>query len=250
VSDQAIWALALGGLGAIAGSFLATLVIRWPEGREMNGRSACDTCGRTLKAWELIPLLSAAALRGRCRECGAAIDPTHIGVEAACLVVGVTAGWFAPGIQGAAGAVFGWLLVTLAMLDWRAFWLPDRLVLPLALAGLAGGVAGLAPALVDRLLGGAGGFGVLWGVATAYRRMRGREGIGGGDPKLFGAIGLWLGWQLLPAVLLVSGLVGLGIVAFRAVARRPMAGSDPLPLGTLLAVAAYPAWIAMVALTP
>jgi leader peptidase (prepilin peptidase)/N-methyltransferase len=140
--------------------------------------------------------------------------------------------------------------VTLAVLDWRAFWLPDRLVLLLALGGLAGGLAGLSPPLIDRLAGGAAGFAVLWVVAFGYRRLRGREGLGGGDPKLFGAIGLWLGWQLLPAVLLVAGLVGLGIVGVRALSGRVMAGTDALPLGTLIAVAAYPAWIMMVSLVP
>lgn len=250
IGQSAVWALILGGLGAIAGSFLATLVVRWPEGRSLGGRSACDECGRTLRAAELVPLASMIALRGSCRSCGARIDPAHGGVELACLIAGAAAGWSAPGIAGSAGAVFGWLLIALAMLDWRAFWLPDRLVAPLAVLGLAGGLIGLEPILADRLIGGAAGFLLLWIVAFTYRRWRGREGLGGGDPKLFGAIGLWLGWQLLPAVLMVAGLIGLGIVAFRAATGRAMARTDALPLGTLLAAAAYPAWIAMVTLTP
>lgn len=250
MSDQALWALALGVLGVVAGSFLATLVVRWPAGRTLGGRSACDGCGRTLGAGELVPLLSAAASRGRCRGCGARIDPVHPAMELACVAVGASAGWAAPGLEGAAGAAFGWLLAALAALDRRAFWLPDRLVLPLAAIGLVGDVAGLAPPLTERLIGGAGGFALLWAVAAGYRRLRGREGLGGGDPKLFGAIGLWLGWRVLPAVLLVAGLIGLGVVAFRALSGRPMARTDALPLGTLLAAAAYPAWWMMVAWRP
>ena len=74
--------------------------------------------------------------------------------------------------------------------------------------------------------------------------------MGGGDPKLFGAIGLWLGWRLLPSVLLLAGLLGLGVVLFRRLTGRPVASNDALPLGTLLAAAAYPAWLAMVGLAP
>ena len=241
------WALVLGVAGAIVGSFLAALVVRWPEGRSvMRGRSACDGCARTLDAVELVPLLSAARSRGHCRTCGAAIDPVHWQVEAAAALVGAVAGWVAPGTAGVAGAGFGWLLVALAALDARHFWLPDPLVALLALGGLASGLAGIEPVLVDRLIGGVGGFALLWGVAAGYRRWRGREGLGGGDPKLFGAIGLWLGWRLLPAVLVVAGLVGLGVVAVAWARGRRMAADDALPLGTLLAVAAYPAWLLMI----
>ena len=245
--EAVAWAAALGLLGAVAGSFLAALVVRWPEGRSvMRGRSACDACGRTLHAGELVPLLSALASRGRCRGCGAAIDPVHGRMEAAALVAGAVAGWLAPGGEGVAGALFGWVLLALAVLDWRHFWLPDRLIAALALAGVASGIADLLPALSDRLIGGAVGYGLLAAVATGYRRLRGREGLGGGDPKLFGAIGLWLGWRLLPAVLLVAGLVGMGIVAWRWATGRRVAADDAMPLGTLLAVAAYPAWAIMV----
>ncbi len=241
------WVAGLAVLGALNGSFIATLVLRWPEGRSaVRGRSACDGCGRTLRASELVPLLSAIAARGRCRRCGGRIDPLHMQIETIALLIGAGAGAVAPGITGLAGAVFGWLLLALGALDVRAFWLPDRLVVPLAMLGLAGGVAGMAPPLADRAIAGVAGFALLAIVARGYRRWRGREGLGGGDPKLLGAIGLWLGWRMLPAVLLCAGLIGLGVVLFRQVTGRPMAATDALPLGTLLAVAAYPAWLMMV----
>ena len=239
-------------LGAIVGSFVATLVVRWPEGCSiLLGRSACDGCGRTLSARDLVPLLSALAGRGRCRTCGARIDPVHWQVELACALAGLSAGLVAVDPpQAVAGAVFGWLLVALAALDWRAFWLPDRLTALLALAGVAAGVAGFAPDLPDRLIGGAAGFGSLWVIARTYWLLRGRDGMGGGDPKLFGAIGLWIGWRMLPSVLLLAGLVGLGVVLFQHLTGRPVARDDVLPLGTLLAGAAYPAWLVMIGLSP
>lgn len=239
----------LGLLGLILGSFIATLVLRWPEGRTVRGRSACDGCGRTLTPRELVPLLSAALQRGRCRRCGARIDPLHWRIELAAGLIGTSAGAVA-GAEGVAGSAFGWLLLTLAALDLRAWWLPDRVTATLALAGLAAGLFGLAPPLLDRLTGGVAGFALLWLVARGYRRLRGREGMGGGDPKLFGAIGLWLGWAMLPAVLLVASLLGLGVALFRHLTGRTVARTDALPLGALLAAAAYPAWIIMVALRP
>ena len=246
-----VWAVLLGMLGAILGSFVAALVMRWPEGRSvMRGRSACDGCGRTLAPLELVPIVSALALRGRCRGCGGAISPVHIRIELAALVIGIAAGLVAPGPVGVAGAVFGWLLLALASLDLVAFWLPDRLTILLALAGLASATLGIAPPLTERLIGGVAGFGVLWLVAFGYRRMRGRDGMGGGDPKLFGAIGLWLGWQMLPAVLLIASMIGLGVALAAHGRGRAIAADTALPFGALLAIAAYPAWLFMIGMQP
>jgi leader peptidase (prepilin peptidase)/N-methyltransferase len=233
-------------LGAIVGSFLATLVVRWPAGRDLSGRSACDGCGRTLTAVELVPLLSAAIQRSRCRSCGAAIDPRHGLIEAGCALVGVTAGVAVAGPVAIAGAVFGWLLLTLAALDVAVLWLPDRLTGPLAVAGLASGMLGVWPPIEDRVIGGGAGFGVLWLIAAVYRRVRGRAGMGGGDPKLFGAIGLWLGWRMLPAVLLLACLIGLGLVLMARIGGRAVGRETAMPFGALMAVAAYPAWLVMI----
>jgi leader peptidase (prepilin peptidase)/N-methyltransferase len=251
VTGPAVWGATLGILGVLIGSFVAALVTRWPDGRSvMQGRSACDSCGRTLGAVELVPLLSALVLRGRCRACGVAISPVHWRIELGGLAVGLAAGIVAPGPVGIAGAVFGWLLLALASLDLVAFWLPDRLTLLLALAGLASAALGIDPPIVERLIGGAAGFGALWLVAFGYRRVRGRDGMGGGDPKLFGAIGLWLGWQMLPAVLLIASMIGLGVVLAAHLKGRSMAADTALPFGALLAIAAYPAWLFMIGLAP
>jgi len=228
-------------LGAILGSFIAALVARWPRGESvLAGRSRCEGCGQTLTPVELVPILSWLMQRGRCRRCGAPIGVDALAIELAAAAIGAIALWRLPGWPGLAAALFGWLLVPLAWLDARHFWLPRRLTAAVALAGLASGAAGLAPPLPDRLIGGAAGFGALWLVATGYRRLRGREGLGGGDPPLLGAIGLWLGWQALPFVLL--GASGLGLAAALVMARRgtALAPTTRLPFGTLLALAAWP----------
>lgn len=242
------WPLALLGLagGAIVGSYLATLLIRWPAGRSASaGRSHCDRCGTALGPLDLLPIVSHLLRRGRCRHCGSIIDRRHLGLELLAALTGGAAilvhGW--PG--GAAAALFGWWLLILAALDLAHHWLPDRLTLPLIPAGLLVAAAGPGPLLPDRLIGAAAGFAMLWALALGYRRLRGREGLGGGDPKLLAAIGAWLGWQGLPFVLLGAGLLGLTAVLVMRIAGRRLTAADRLPLGTLMAAAAWPLWLAI-----
>lgn len=149
----------------------------------------------------------------------------------------------APGPIGAAGALFAWLLVTLAALDLRHFWLPDRLTAVLAAGGLLAGFVDSSTAFTDHVIGGAVGYAALTLIAVAYRRVRKREGLGGGDPKLFGAIGLWLGWQALPFVLLGASGAGLLAVAVLMLRGKTVSTTMRLPFGTLLAVAAFPVWM-------
>lgn len=238
------WPVLLGVLGAVFGSFIATLAIRWPEGRSIiTGRSACDTCGATLRPAELVPVVSYLVQRGRCRHCAAPIAPSHWWTELIGLAIGVAAGLVAPSSEGAAGAVFGWLLLALAALDLAAFWLPNTLNAALALCGLAAGAIGLDPPIADRLTGGLAGFALLWLVARGYKALRGRQGLGGGDPKLFGAIGCWLGWQNLPLVLLAASLIGLAAVLGLMSAGRRVHATDRLPFGVMLAVGAWTIWL-------
>jgi len=244
MADAWPWPVALAVLGAIIGSFLATLVIRWPEGRSvLRGRSHCDACDVTLGARDLVPLLSAALVRGRCRRCAAPIDPRHWQIELTAALIGALAGLVVPGPVALAGATFGWLLLALAALDLAAFWLPDRLTILLAIGGLLTGAMGVDPSLTARLIGGAAGFAGLWCVGQGYRLLRKREGLGGGDPKLLGAIGLWLGWAMLPAVLLLAALTGLAVIAVGMISGRKAQLDDRVPFGALLAIAAYPAWL-------
>lgn len=238
------WPILLGVLGAVFGSFIATLAIRWPAGRSVaRGRSACDSCDAPLRAGELVPVLSFLLQRGRCRHCAAPIPPSHWLTELFGVAIGLVAGLLAPGMGGAAGAVFGWLLLALAALDLAAFWLPNGLNLALAATGLLAGALGLAPALAERMVGGILGFAVLWSVAWAYRRLRGRQGLGGGDPKLFGAIGCWLGWTALPMILLAASLIGLAAVLRMRSAGRQVRATDRLPFGIMLAAGAWAVWI-------
>ena len=140
-------------------------------------------------------------------------------------------------------AILGWWLVLHAALDLEHEWLPDRLTWPLLAAGLAAAWGGFGPPLEGRLIGAAAGFATLFAIAFLYRALRGREGLGGGDPNLFAASGAWLGWTQLPFVLVGAGLLGLAALLFRRLRGRAVAATDRLPLGALMALAAWPIWI-------
>jgi leader peptidase (prepilin peptidase)/N-methyltransferase len=230
--------------GAVVGSFLATVLIRWPEGRSVvAGRSRCDRCEAPLGAADLVPILSFAALRGRCRRCGAAIDRRHLIVELAAAMVGLVAMVAHPLPLAIVTLLLGLWLLLVALLDVEHEWLPDSLTLPLVPLGLAAAWAGFGPPLPDRLLGAALGWAVLFLMAAAYRRLRGREGLGGGDPKLLAGIGAWLGALQLPFILLGAGLLGLAAILLMRLRGEEIGAASRLPLGALMAVAAWPIWL-------
>lgn len=238
--------LILGGTGLIVGSFLGLLTLRLPRGEDVvSGRSRCAGCDRPLPPWRLIPLLSYIASRGRCAACGSAIPPRYPLIELAAAAIGVWAA-LSQGAPAAAAltALLGWQLLLIAVIDAEHFWLPDRLTVPLLATGLLAAVALDRTAPVDALLGAAAGFALLWLLARAYRSLRGREGLGGGDPFLLAAAGAWVGWIGLPSVLLWASAAGLSLVAARILTGGRVSGTDRLPFGPFLAVGVWLTWLA------
>lgn len=236
------WPVIGGSLGLLLGSFIALVTARWPQGDTILGRSRCDRCGERLGALELVPVLSHIILRGRCRHCGLVIAARHWQIELAAAVIGAGLLWRFPALEGLLLALAGWWLLALLILDAEHQWLPDALTLPLILFAL------LLPGLpLEQRLWGAGlGFAGLWLVGFAYKRLRGRDGLGGGDPKLLAGLGALLGGWSLP--FLVSGAAGLGLALagwdhFRG---RDVNAMTRLPFGALLAgVALILLWLAL-----
>jgi leader peptidase (prepilin peptidase)/N-methyltransferase len=232
-------AVIFGVVGAVVGSFVALVAVRLPAGRPIAlARSACARCGAVLGPRELVPLLSFAVQRGRCRRCGVAICWRDPAVEAAAAAIGVVAALtVADSRMAAAIAGLGWALLLLALLDADHFWLPSAVTLPLVAAGL-GVTAWLAPAdLPAHAIGAGAGYLSLAGVAAAYKAVRGRVGLGGGDAKLFAASGAWLGWAALPVVLLAAALSG--IVVALLLWRRGLTATTRLPFGVFLTAATW-----------
>jgi leader peptidase (prepilin peptidase)/N-methyltransferase len=227
------------------GSFLGVVISRLPIGGSVVfGRSACVRCGTRLGPMQLVPLLSFAALRGRCRSCEKAIGWFHPAVELAAVAVAV---WVAiveaDPVWLWIGCGLGWTLLALAWIDWTHYLLPDVLTLPLLLAGLVVAFVLQPEALTDRCLAAALGWGGFWAIGVAYRRLRGRDGLGGGDGKLVAAAGAWCGLETLPWIVLGSALLGLlGALSLRA-AGRAVTSSTRIAFGPCIAVAFWLAWL-------
>lgn len=231
--------LSLSVLGAIWGSFIAALCSRWPRGESVaHGRSRCDHCSRPIAFYDLIPLISYGLLKGKCRNCNQAIGRRPFATELAGLAIGAIPVLLLPADQALAAALFGWLMLPLVLLDHGHLWLPNRLVLPLALTGFLVGPMQLPElALEDRFAGLAAGFLSLEIIRQAYKYIRKQDGMGAGDPKLLGALGIWLGWQLLPFVLLGASAIGLMMVIM---ARAPVPDNRAaFPFGSYLCIAAF-----------
>ena len=247
-----LWlALVLGGvLGLVIGSFIATLLIRWPKGENaLAGRSRCDACGAALGPLDLIPIVSWLIRRGRCQACGAWIDPRHVAIELAAGLIGIVAALAHPLPLALVSAGLGWWLLLMAALDLEAQWLPDLLTLPLIALGLLAAWAGFGPPLAERLWGAGIGWASLEAIRLSYRLSRGRDGMGGGDPKAFAAAGAWVGVWNLPVVLLSAGLLGIAAALTMLLRRQAVTATTRMPLGTLIALALWPAWL-LVAIQP
>lgn len=244
-SAAAVIAISMGLIGAIVGGFLALVSVRMPERRDIvSTPSRCAACERPIAPWHMIPVVSWLWLRGCCAACGAAISPRYLLIEVAGAVVGV---WAAlrggDGLMIAATAILGWQLLLIAVIDSENFWLPDQLTWPLIATGLALGwiMAGGMP--WPQVIGAVGGMVSLGLLAWLYRRVRGREGLGDGDPFLFAGAGAWVAWTGLPGVLLYACGIGLLVVLVRLMRRRAVSGSDRLPFGTFLAVGIWLTWL-------
>lgn len=241
----AILALMLGVTGLIVGSFLGLVSLRLPRGEGVvGGRSRCDGCGVPLAPWRLIPVASFLISRGRCADCGVDIPRRYPMIELAAAALGVWAALGQSTVPAAAvTALLGWQLLLIAVIDAEHFRLPDRLTLPLLVTGLAATLAADHTAPLDAVIGAAVGFAGLWLLAFAYRRLRGREGLGDGDPVLLAAGGAWVGWIGLPSVLLWASAAGLSFVAARWMVGGKVSGGDRLAFGPCLATGVWLTWM-------
>ncbi|MFT8776791.1 MAG: A24 family peptidase [Gluconacetobacter liquefaciens] len=239
-------------LAPFIGSFLGVLAWRLPRAEPvMLARSACPRCGTRLRAWELVPLFSYLAQKGRCRTCRAPIDRSHPTMEVLALAVAALTvlatrqndAMMEPLAAATVwrGCLFGWWLLVLAAIDLKTFRLPDILTLPLTAAGLILVVTNGWPMVLMHATAALLGYGVFTGVALAYRRLRGHEGLGLGDAKLLAAGGAWLGPTALPMVVFSAAL--LTLVAVLVTTRDRINRNTPIPFGPGLAASLWGTWL-------
>jgi len=255
-------------LGLLVGSFLNVVALRLPVMMERAWRrecaelfrenaeapaaeeplsllqppSRCPHCGHAIRAWENIPVLSWLFLRGRCSACAQPISLRYPIVEAATgllsWIVAWQLGW---DWQLAAALPLTWALIALTVIDLDHQLLPDQITLPFLWLGLLLNAFGVFTDPVSAILGAAAGYLSLWTVYQVFKRVTGKEGMGYGDFKLLALFGAWLGWQMLPQIVLISALVG-SVVGITLIALRRHERSVPIPFGPYLAAAG---WIAL-----
>jgi leader peptidase (prepilin peptidase)/N-methyltransferase len=212
-------------------------------------RSRCPSCNAEITALQNIPVISWLMLGGKCAGCGAPISARYPIVEVATAVLSAAVamhfGWH---WQTLAALLFTWALVCLTVIDLDHTLLPDVVTIPLLWLGLLLSLfwrADLtAPAPADpssAILGAVFGYLVLWTVYWAFKLATGKEGMGYGDFKLLGALGAWMGWQMLPLVLLLSALAG-AVIGIALILLRGRDRNVPIPFGPYLAAAG---WIAL-----
>lgn len=249
-------------LGATVGSFLNVVIHRLPVMMERQWRrqcaelenpdapaqaaepfnlakpdSRCPHCGHEIRAWENIPIFSYLFLKGRCAGCGARISLRYPIIEAVTALLSGFAAWrFGLSWEAAGALLLTWSLIPLTMIDIDHQLLPDSITLPFLWLGLGLNLFGLYTDLETAVIGAIAGYLSLWSVYWGFKLLTGKEGMGYGDFKLLAMLGAWLGWQLLPAVILLSSLVGAAI-GIGMIALRGRDRSIPIPFGPYLAIA-------------
>ena len=246
-------------LGLMVGSFLNVVIHRLPlmmerewqlNCQELRGeetaplprynlvvpRSACPGCGQPISAWQNIPLFSYLFLGGKCAGCKQQISLRYPLVE---LLTGALTGlisWkFGYSSMALAAWFFTFALIALTFIDFDTQLLPDDITLPLMWLGLLYNLNGGFTDIQSAVSGAAAGYLVLWSVYWLFKLVTGKEGMGYGDFKLLAAIGAWFGWQLLPAVILLSSLVG-SVIGIGLVILAKRGREVPMPFGPYLAL--------------
>lgn len=215
----------------------------------LEPRSRCPSCGHRISALENVPLLSYLFLRGRCAGCGRRISARYPVIELLTAVMATVAAWrFGFGWEAAAAMLLTYCLITVSVIDIDHQIIPDSISLPLLWVGLGlslvhplPGADVLFVAPKTSIVGALAGYLTLWSVYHLFRLLTGKEGMGYGDFKLLAALGAWLGWQMLPLIILLSAVVGAA-VGITLIALRKHDRNVPIPFGPYLAAAG---WIAM-----
>ncbi|NMM36518.1 MAG: prepilin peptidase [Glaciimonas sp.] len=252
---------ALAGLfGLLIGSFLNVVIYRVPKMMQresdnyvahesglslphtdrfdlMLPRSACPRCGHPISALENIPVISYLALGGKCASCKAPISARYPAVELLTAALSALLIWrFGAGVAGLATLLFAYLLIAMTFIDADTQLLPDDLTLTLLWAGLLVNLNGTFATLPDAVLGAAAGYLILWAIYWLFKLATGKEGMGYGDFKLLAALGAWLGWGMLPVIILLSSVVGATVGIFLIVFSK-RGRDNPIPFGPYLAAA-------------
>ncbi len=202
-------------------------------------RSACPACGHKISVIENVPIASYVFLRGKCRACKAPISIRYPIVEALTGIASAFAAWhFGVTWTAAFAILYIWALLALTFIDADTTLLPDDITLPLLWLGLLVNLGGTFTDPKSAVIGAVSGYLILWAVYWGFKLVTGKDGMGYGDFKLLAAVGAWLGWQLLPLVILLSAVVGT-VVGIAGIMLQGRDKGAKLPFGPYLAAAGF-----------
>jgi len=254
-------------IGLVIGSFLNVVILRLPKMMEQDWReqccelleidfnrkpesfnliiprSQCPHCGTMVKALDNIPVISFLLLKGKCRSCNEKISIRYPVIEILSgILAAVVAIYFGVSIQALAAAILSWSLICLSMIDYDHHLLPDDIILPLLWLGLILNAFGVFTDIYSALFGAVFGYLSLWIVYISFKILTGKEGMGYGDFKLLAMLGAWLGWQMLPVIIIISSLAG-ALIGVSMIMFKGHDKSKPIPFGPYLAIAG---WITLI----
>lgn len=256
-------------LGLIVGSFLNVVIYRLPRMMEREWRtqckellnlqdkpeeihesfnlviprSRCPQCNHKISALDNIPVISYLLLKGKCRICNSSISLHYPLVEMISGILTAYIAWyFGYSVQTLFAVPLTWALICLCMIDIDRQILPDDITLPFLWLGLACNMSGVFTDVYSSLIGAMAGYGVLWSMFIAFKLATGKEGMGYGDFKLFAMLGAWLGWQMLPLIILLSSMLG-AVIGISLILFRKHDKNIPIPFGPYLVISG---WIAMI----
>jgi len=255
-------------LGLLVGSFLNVIIFRLPKMMQNDWRNQCQAllepektpptnkpfnllfpasrcphCEHKIRPWENIPLLSYLMLRGKCSNCATPISIRYPVIELITGILTAVVAWhFGFGAQALAAMLLSWALIALTMIDFDHQLLPDTITLPLLWLGLLLSLSNLFVDSHTSLIGAAAGYLSLWSIFWLFKLLTGKEGMGYGDFKLLALLGAWMGWQMLPVIILLSSLVG-AVVGITLILARGRDRNIPIPFGPYLAAAG---WLALI----
>lgn len=267
--SPAALAIAAFPFGLIIGSFLNVVILRFPEQLKNSWRhesedflgiatqsaepeetlslsapaSRCPSCGVPIKPWHNIPVVSYVFLGGKCKACSTPISIQYPLVELfSALTTAFIIFQFGLSLMAAYCLIFTWVLIALTGIDFREQLLPDQITLPLLWLGLFANLNGTFVPLNEAVIGALVGYLSLWSVFWLFKLVTGKEGMGYGDFKLLAALGAWMGWQMLPLIIILSTFVGalVGVVGLLMSTRERQV---PMAFGPFLAMAG---WIALI----
>ena len=256
------YALALAALpfGLIIGSFLNVVILRFPEQLKNNWRresedflglpsepiekitlavpaSRCPSCGVPIKPWHNIPVISYVFLRGKCTACSTPISIQYPLIELLCgLATAFIVYQFGLSLMTAYCLLFSWVLIALTGIDYHDQLLPDQITLPLLWVGLFANLSSTFVPINEAVIGALAGYLSLWSVFWIFKLVTGKEGMGYGDFKLLAALGAWMGWQMLPLIIILSTFVG-ALVGIIGVIVKSKDRQVPSAFGPFLAMA-------------